>query len=421
MAAQDSEGVFHDVNLRVRQNAASFRLSPTHVAFANTLRRLCMSYVETVGFRSDMQQDGSTSDVKVLSNSTPMTNEMLAHRIGLLPIHNANPLEWDPERYKFVLNKINTEEKTVDVCAGDFKVLERKGDGFVEHPSSQFFRPNSETHDTCLIATLKPLMAGGKPEEIHIEAKATVGIGRENARFIPTAQCAYAYTRDKNPEKEKEVFEKWLVNAKDINPSEIEQDAKRKGELEREFRTLEINRCFLKDEGGEPYSFDFTVESVGVLHPAAIVARACQKGADLCKRYAEDTLGADVTIQPTEGQLLGYDFFFQGQDHTLGHLLQAWIDKHLIDRGDITFVGYDIPHPLRDEMVIRIGVRDGKEETARAALKVAARACQAMFEQWYAEWSRKTQLVAASSVRPTATGATATIKRVVKRPVVVTP
>jgi DNA-directed RNA polymerase subunit L len=123
-------------------------------------------------------------------------------------------------------------------------------------------------------------------------------------------------------------------------------------------------------------------------------------------------------VQPTEGQLLGYDFFFQHQDHTLGHLLQAWIDKHIIDRGDITFVGYDIPHPLRDEMVIRIGVRDGKEETARAALKVAARSCQAMFEQWYAEWSRKAQLVVAPTAAPTVSGIPATIRRVIKRPVV---
>jgi DNA-directed RNA polymerase subunit D len=418
MAAPKSEDVFHDVNMRSRMNTASFRLAPTHVAYANTLRRLCMIAVETVGFRSDIKEDGSTADVRVLSNSTPMTNEMLAHRIGLLPLHVSNPLSWDADKYKFVLNKVNTEEKTVDVCAGDFKILEKRGDGYVEIPSHKFFHPHPETHDTCLIATLKPMMAGAKPEEIHIEAKATVGVGRENARFIPTAQCAYAYTRDRDPLKEKEVFERWLQTAKDVNPAELDQDQKRKGELIREFNTLEVNRCFLKDDSGEPYSFDFTVESVGVLHPAAIVARACQKGAELCKPFAEDALNASVTVQPSEGQVLGYDFFFQGQDHTLGHLLQAWIDKNLIDRGDITFVGYDIPHPLRDEMVIRIGVKDGSEQTARAALKAAAQACYGMFEQWYAEWSRKAQIV--EPVQQLMQGTAApTIKRVVKRPTVV--
>jgi DNA-directed RNA polymerase subunit D len=413
MAAQETQGVFHDMNLNGRINAISFRLSPVHVAYANTLRRLCMTAVETVGFRADIKDDGSTSDVHILSNSTPMTNEMLAHRIGLLPIHVKDPLTWNPDRYKFVLNKVNSEEKTVDVCASDFKVLEKKDDGYVEHPSTLFFKPNSETRDTCLIATLKPLMSGGKPEEIHIEAKATVGMGRENARFIPTAQCAYAYTRDKDVTKVKETFEKWLVNAKDIDPASLEQDQARKGELVREFNTLEINRCYLKDDNGEPYSFDFTVESVGVLHPAFIVGRACQKGAELCKAYAEDTLGADVTVQPTEGQLVGFDFFFQHQDHTLGHLLQAWIDKHMIDRGDITFVGYDIPHPLRDEMVLRIGVKDGKEETARAALKAAASSCRAMFEQWYTEWSAKAQLAAGSTQQSVAAKP---LKRVVLRP-----
>jgi DNA-directed RNA polymerase subunit D len=419
MAALVSEGVFHDVNLTARENTITFRLAPTHVAYANTLRRLCMTSVETVGFRSDIKDDGSTADVRVLSNSTPMTNEMLAHRIGLLPIHVSNPLAWDADKYKFVLNKVNREEKTIDVCAGDFKILEKRGEEYVEIPSHQFFRPHSETSDTCLIATLKPLMAGGNPEEIHIEAKASVGVGRENARFIPTSQCAYAYTRDRDPLKEKEVFERWLQTAKDVNPADLEQDQKRKGELIREFNTLEINRCFLKDETGEPYSFDFTIESVGVLHPAAILARACQKGSELCKPFAEDALGADVVVQSSEGQLLGYDFFFQKQDHTLGHLLQAWIDKNLVDRGDITFVGYDIPHPLRDEMVIRIGVRDGKEETARAALKAAAQACYGMFEQWYAEWTRKTQVVQPVA-RGASVGANPLVRRVVKRPVLAT-
>ena len=417
MAAQ-SEDVFHDLNLGARTNTITFRLSKTHVAYANTLRRLCMTSVETVGFRSDMKDDGSTADVRVLSNSTPMTNEMLAHRIGLLPIYISNPLEWDSDKYKFVLNMVNTEEKTVDVCAGDFKILEKKGDGYVEIPSHKFFRPHPETHDTCLIASLKPLMAGGKPEEIHIEAIATVGVGRENARFIPTTQCAYAYTRDRNPLKEKEVFERWLQIAKDVNPAEIDQDEKRKGELIREFNTLEINRCFLKDDTGEPYSFDFAIETVGVLHPAQIIARACQKGAELCRPFAEDALGTDVTVQHSEGQLLGYDFFFQGQDHTLGHLLQAWIDKNMMERGDITFVGYDIPHPLRDEMVIRIGVKDGKEETARGAIKTAAQACYGMFAQWYTEWSRKTQIV--GPVQGMGSMGTApAIKRIVKRPTLV--
>jgi DNA-directed RNA polymerase subunit L len=304
----------------------------------------------------------------------------------------------------------------MDVFASDFQVMEKRGEDVIAIPSSQFFHPHKETHDTCLLAVLKPLMPGGKPEELRIKAKATVGVGRQNARFIPTSQCAYAYTRDNDPVHVKEVFESWLSRVKMINdPKVLEQDPERLGALTREFKTLEINRCYLKDEGGEPYSFDFTIESVGVLSPEWIVYRACEKGADLCKKYADENLGQDVVVQPVETQLLGFDFIFQGQDHTLGHLIQAWLDQKMVGQGELTFAGYDIPHPLRDEMVIRIGVADGQESTARKALRSAMIACQGMFEMWRDQWKNMTQPDTTKTVSMNATPA-APIKRIIRRP-----
>jgi DNA-directed RNA polymerase subunit D len=406
------EPVFKNVNFS--GNNATFQLSPTHVAYANTLRRLCMSYVETVGFRADIATNGSTSDVKILSNSTPMTNEMLAHRIGLLPIY-ADPKDWDSEKYTFVLHKINDTEKTMDIFASDFKVFEKKGDETVESSSRNFFRPSLSNGDTCLLATLKPLLPGGTPEEIHIEAKATVGIGRQHARFIPTTQCAYSYTLDKNPEKIKETFDKWVMNTKMFSdPSLLDKEEYRqkKNEFMREFNTLQINRCYLKDESGEPYSFDFTMESLGPLECKKIVLAACEKAIEICKRFVVDNLPKDVVIQRTDGQLLGYDIMFQRQDHTLGHLLQAWIDQNLVGRDKITFAGYDIPHPLRDEMVLRIGVSDGDEKSARLALKMAATACEAMFQTWRDQWGGLTELGAPPVKDMEVTGT----RRIVRRP-----
>lgn len=406
------EPVFKNIN-RPRENTLTFQLSPTHVAYANTLRRLSMCYVETVGFRADIRENGQTSDVEVMENSTPMTNEMLAHRIGLLPIYVKTPLEWDPEKYTFILNKVNDTEQAMDVFASDFQVMEKHGDETIQVPTSKFFKPHNISHETSLIAVLKPLTPGGKPEEIRLKAKATVGIGRENARFIPTAQCAYSYTRDQDPIHIKQVFDEWLDKNKKIAPDSLKDDDPRKGPLMREFNTLQINRCYLKDEGGEPYSFDFTIESIGVLDPEAIVLRACEKGVELCKKYAVDNLPSDVIVQRIDGQLLGYDFIFQKQDHTLGHLIQAWLDQNLVGRESITFAGYDIPHPLRDEMVIRIGVADSDEATARKALKMAMVACEAMFETWKQQWSSLVQPAQPKQI-PTQT-APKTVKRIIRR------
>jgi DNA-directed RNA polymerase subunit L/DNA-directed RNA polymerase alpha subunit len=393
------EPVFQNIRENKVANQLSFQLTPTHVAYANTLRRLCMTYVETVGFRADIRDDGATTDVEILANSTPMTNEMLAHRVGLIPIYVKNPLQWDTEKYVFVLNKVNDKNEAMDIYASDFSVMERNGDKVTNIPSNRFFIPNQTTRQTCLLAILKPLLPGAKAEEISIRAKATIGIGRENARFIPTSQCAYSYTLDTNKENIQKAFYDWAFRSKKMSEEVLKQDANKRDVLMREFKTLEINRCYLKDESGEPYSFDFKMESVGTLDCPYIVYRACEKGVELCKKYSGDNLGPSVVVQRTDGQLIGWDFIFQGEDHTLGHLIQAWIDKHHVGKEDITFAGYDIPHPLRDEMVIRIGVKDGKESTARDVIKKAMTACQGMFEMWRDQWARLTGIGEASTYR----------------------
>jgi DNA-directed RNA polymerase subunit L len=163
----------------------------------------------------------------------------------------------------------------------------------------------------------------------------------------------------------------------------------------------------LKNETtGEPNSFDFTIESVGVLDPMYIVSQACEAGIKLCEKYTSERLPQDVLVQPIECLVPGFDFFFQKQDHTLGNLMQAWIEENLMNNGTISFVGYDIPHPLRDEMVLRLGIQNGDEATARDALRTAMNSCKTLFHTWLEEWRQfMTPTVSETiptSVKPTA-------------------
>ena len=110
----------------------------------------------------------------------------------------------------------------------------------------------------------------------------------------------------------------------------------------------------------------------------------------MCAKFGDEggeTLPESVLVQPTNKRMLGFDFVFKNQDHTLGNLLQTWIDQNRVDATEVTYVGYMVPHPLRDEMVLTIGVGDGQEVTARRVLKEAARACNVMFKEWSDQWS----------------------------------
>lgn len=393
-------------NLRkLNERAYAFTLSPIHVTYANTIRRLILTGVETVAFRSDMTSTGSTTDVVVKRNDTPMTNEMLADRIGLIPINVPDPLTWKSDKYVFTLRVAGDKDNTSYVKSGDFKIKEIVPiDAALEPsavPTEKFFPPNPITGDTCLIATLQP-GSNTLQQFVEIEAKATKGTGREHARFIPVSQCSYEYSPDSNPQRVEEMFVNWLDVAK--KASAVEKGSERYNELRREFNTMQIKRCYKINEKNEPFSFDFTIETAGVLSVPYIVGRACEVGENMCSRYVnihQGDLPDEITISSADTRIIGFDFLIRGHDHTLGNLLQTWLVENHIQgeaKPKVTYAGYSVPHPLRDEIILRIGVEDGEEATARLALAEAAKGCVDMFQKLRIAWQAATGAPVAPSI-----------------------
>jgi DNA-directed RNA polymerase subunit L/DNA-directed RNA polymerase alpha subunit len=389
-----SSSVFHDTeNVDVR--TISFTLAPTNVTYANCLRRAVQSEVSVLGFRADMTDLGTTSDVVVTKNTTPMSNEMLADRMGLLPI--AMPAEgvsaWDKNRYLFRLAVENRTEDSLLVTASMIECLEKvpASDERVRVPNTQFFYPDPVTGDTCIIAVLKAFVPGQSPEAIELTAYATPGKGKEHARFNPSSQCSYGYTRDPDEGRILKRWQEWLIQKK-IAIKDLDADDARKKQLNTEFRSLELHRSFKIDAKGEPYSYDFTIESIGTMSPYTMVYTALLELAALCERYTAVDVGElpeTMDIRPAEGSMKGFDLWFRGEDHTLGSMLQAWIVDNLVG-SDVDFAGYKVPHPLRKEMMLRLGVADTKkfeEKAARFCLASAAKGCADMFREWAVEWS----------------------------------
>jgi DNA-directed RNA polymerase subunit L/DNA-directed RNA polymerase alpha subunit len=428
----------------------TFTLSDIHVSYVNTLRRLILTGVETVAFNSTMRDSGDTTHVKVERNDTPMTNEMLADRIGLLPIQVPNQYvtdlsHWKPSEYTFMLDVKGEDKEIRHVTASDFKIYRTKqtakqsslekeeekekkeeveeeeevkeSDKAVEavaiaavalqvHDADDdievlrtdaFFPPHPITKQTCLIASIPPIFNGAS-QQIKIVACATMGTGREHARFCPVSQCSYEYTVDTDEARHDAMFKQWMLTAKKI--SGLDEDSDRWRQLRREYDTMQRKRCYMINSKGEPNSFDFKMESIGVLSISDIMKRACDVGAHLFSRYAsinEGVLPNDLILSASDADIVGYDFLFKGQDHTLGNMLQTWISDNIMDKpgsfdasqkdARITYVGYSVPHPLRDEMILRIGVAPyDNKAIAIAALKKAAHACSTIFTNLRAIW-----------------------------------
>jgi DNA-directed RNA polymerase subunit L/DNA-directed RNA polymerase alpha subunit len=414
--------IFVDVKAN-SERKIQFTLAPTSYPYANTLRRAIMTLVPRVAFRSDPPGIViENSDIKIIHNDThTQPNELLAHRLSLIPIHGLDADTFDPDRYVFKLNIENDTPSTIDIKAEHIQVFERRkaadlSETLVEIPGRTFFVPHSLTRDTCLITTMPGKRSAITPR-LQVELRATVGTGKEHARFIPTCQSSYSYTLDTNTEKRNAYFEKWLVAHKNVDPESLKQDEVRRGELDREFKTMQIQRIYKVDERGDPNSFDFQIESIGTMAPRAIIERALNGLINLCEPYVGLDVGdlpSTITVVPSDAQLPGFDFLIKAEDHTFGNMIQTWlVDNHIDGESSprISFAGYKIPHPLKDEMLLRIGVEDGNEVTARTAIAVAARGCKAMFQEWLRAWTGGPPAVAPAVAAP---GTAASLKRTLK-------
>ena len=400
-----------------RPNYATFVLAPCHVAYANTLRRLIMTGVETVAFRADMK-DGTTTDVKIEINDTPMTNEMLAHRFGLLPIYVKDPLDIDLTKLKFSIDVKANKDSFRDITCNDF-VIEQMREGGLEPiriDYDKFFPEDPITKQTCLIATLAP--GEGR---VKMTATASIGTGRENARFQPTSQCSYTYTRDTNEEKIKSHFQDWLRKSKNVNfgsldskeESKIPEEEKAKlAILRREYNNMEIAKVYLRDTKGEPFSYDFTIESVGPLSIPYMVRRACDVGEAMMGKYTTIDSGAlpadnKLYVIPSMSRVIGFDFVMKEQDHTFGNMIQTYLEQNHIyeaeEKADgpakITYAGYEVPHPLRDEMVVRIGATS--KAIALKAFAQACRGCVQIFRRMREAWSAGVPEAGAAALKAT--------------------
>ena len=375
---------------------ASFRIQGINVTMANTLRRAILALTPSVGFRTEPYEK---SDVEVKVNTTPLVNDMLVHRVGMIPIY-ADPVTFDPSRFEFVLDKENATKELMNVHASDFKVfmrnLENPLEAPVEVPSAQFFPPDPITGDTCLITRLRPQWNPAAPNErIHMKAKASISTGAENIRWCPVSQCSYEYTRDANPEHVKIVFEAWLAsNKKIVDLTTLSEE--RRMELDREFRTMEIQRSYMTDEKGEPNDFTFFLESIGVQRIPDIV----KSGIAACEALVDKYKDLDAVIPPTvrvqqgDSRFPTMDIIFQHESHTLGNLMETYLVENHIDgtqEPKITYAGYKVPHPLKPEMFVRIGASgldaDIQKQSARLVLAMGCRTLKDQFRQLQGAWN----------------------------------
>jgi DNA-directed RNA polymerase subunit D len=157
-----------------KENSVVLQLEGVDRSYANAIRRFCISEVPSMAI----------DDVVVLENSSVLYDEILAHRLGMIPIKTdleryvlpekcdcGSPLGCNKCRVLFVLEATG-KEKVSTVYSGDLVSEDRE------------IRPVSESI---------PIVKLAHGQTVKLEAYARLGRGKEHAKWQP---CTVASLTD---------------------------------------------------------------------------------------------------------------------------------------------------------------------------------------------------------------------------------
>ena len=165
------------MNIRIiemNENFLRFVVEGIDPALANTLRRIILSEVPTM----------AVDEVVIIENSSILHNEILALRLGLIP------LKTDLDSYNLPEDcscksefgcSLCRSTLTLDVQAGDEVRTVYSGDLVPEDPDV------APTSDEIPIVKLAP------GQKIRLEAYARLGRGKDHAKWQPVSLCIYRY------------------------------------------------------------------------------------------------------------------------------------------------------------------------------------------------------------------------------------
>lgn len=399
-------------------NTATFVLDNTTSTIANTLRRCTLMETRSVGFSADLTK-AENPGVVIRKNTSVIFNEMLAHRLTLLPMGVVNIDSFDPTRYECVIQVKNestgpvSSETMRHVTASDFIVREKQDDGTFtildSVATTKLFPRDPITKESSLLVSLQPHWNATQPPEeydIDLTAYPVIGRGRDFMGFCPVSQCTFANTPDEDPVRREQFFNEWILAYKQKQiPDPTKLSEEERATLKAEWATMAAQRCFKVDAKGQPNSFTFTVESVGIRPVKDIVAEGIQSVIDLITPYTDTTKTMEelgMSIQQVDSRMSGINVIFNDQDHTLGNLLQTILTETYLDsempRSPITFAGYKIKHPLYRVMTLTLGLseavtdanRDAVKATIREVVTDAATRAKTIFEQLKGSWANLT-------------------------------
>ena len=332
-------------------NTLLFTMTNINYSLANSLRRIALSDVPTLVFRTFPHNE---SKVDITINTTRLNNEIIKQRIGCIPIHITDT-DFPYQDYVVEVDKKNDTDTIQLLTTADFKVKNVSTDKYLSNTAvKEIFPPDPITGGYIPITRLRPKLSENiEGEHIQFTGHFDIGTAKQDGMFNVVSTCAYGATLDSV--KANDV---WNDKKKELVKSgTTEEDI----EFERtNWFLLDAKRIFVPD------SFDFVVESVGVFSNFSIIYKACDVMIHKCKTFISMVEKGNVPIEISENTTISneYTITLKNEDYTLGNAITYFLyEKYYAGDKSVSFVGFRVPHPHIPNGVIRMAFEANTDTT----------------------------------------------------------
>jgi DNA-directed RNA polymerase subunit D len=144
------------------------------VPYVNALRRIVLSEVPCMAI----------DEIVMVENSSILQDEIIAHRLGLIP------LKTDLDSYNLPEECPCKSEFGCNLCRVTFALDAEAKEGSMTIYSGDL---KSESESVVPVSDKIPIVKLAKEQKIRLEAYARLGKGRNHAKWQPVSMCTYKY------------------------------------------------------------------------------------------------------------------------------------------------------------------------------------------------------------------------------------
>lgn len=151
-----------------------FIIRGTNVPFVNALRRIMLTEVPTMAI----------DEIVILENSSILNDEILAHRIGLIPLRT------DLDSYNFPEECKCESELGCNLCRSNLTLEAEATNKTITVYSGEL---KAENPNITPVSDKIPLVKLAPEQRLKLEAYARLGKGKKHAKWQPVSMCTYVY------------------------------------------------------------------------------------------------------------------------------------------------------------------------------------------------------------------------------------